>query len=64
VARHLTLVGADELSADHVRAALDGTSPLAVLPSGPPAAVAAARSVLAPEEPLEAGADLVDVTSG
>jgi O-succinylbenzoic acid--CoA ligase len=64
VPRQLTLVPADELSADHVRAALDGTSPLAVLPSGPPAAVAAARAVLAPDEPLEAGADLVVVTSG
>jgi o-succinylbenzoate---CoA ligase len=64
VPRQLTLVPADELSADHVRAALDGTSPLAVLPSGPRAAVAAARAVLAPEEPLEAGADLVVVTSG
>ncbi|PWW22692.1 O-succinylbenzoic acid--CoA ligase [Geodermatophilus normandii] len=45
-----------------VRAALDGAAPLAVLPSGPPAA--AARGVLAPDEPLEEGADLVVVTSG
>ncbi|GAB3310571.1 o-succinylbenzoate--CoA ligase [Geodermatophilus aquaeductus] len=45
-----------------VRAALEGTAPLAVLPSGPPAA--AARAVLAPDEPLEDGADLVVVTSG
>ncbi|MBM7806053.1 O-succinylbenzoic acid--CoA ligase [Geodermatophilus bullaregiensis] len=45
-----------------VRACLDGTAPLAVLPAGPPAA--AAREVLAPGEPLEDGADLVVVTSG
>ena len=45
-----------------VRAALDGSAPLAVLPSGP--AAAAAREVLAPHEPLEDGADLVVVTSG
>ncbi|NEM07354.1 AMP-binding protein [Geodermatophilus normandii] len=45
-----------------VRAALDGTAPLAVLPSGP--AAAAARAVLAPGEPLEDGVDLVVVTSG
>jgi O-succinylbenzoic acid--CoA ligase len=64
VARHLTLVPAPDLSPDDVRAALRGTSPLAVLPAGPPAAVTAARSVLRPEEPLEPGADLVVVTSG
>jgi O-succinylbenzoic acid--CoA ligase len=64
VARHLTLVPAPELSQDAVRAALDGTAPLAVLPAGPPAAVAAARAVLRPEVPLEPGADLVVVTSG
>jgi O-succinylbenzoic acid--CoA ligase len=45
-----------------VRAALDGAAPLAVLPAGP--AAAAAREVLAPDEPLEDGADLVVVTSG
>ena len=58
------LVPAPELSPDHVRAALTGTAPLAVLPDGPPAAVAEARAVLAPDEPLEPGADLVVVTSG
>lgn len=62
--RQLTLVPAAELSVDHVRAALDGSAPLAVLPSGPPAAVTAARAALAPDEPLEPGADLVVVTSG
>ncbi|MGY1607438.1 MULTISPECIES: o-succinylbenzoate--CoA ligase [unclassified Geodermatophilus] len=45
-----------------VRAALDGGPPVAVLPSGP--AAAAARAVLAPDEPLEDGADVVVVTSG
>ncbi len=45
-----------------VAAALDGTAPLAVLPAGP--AAPAAREVLAPDEPLEDGADLVVVTSG
>ncbi|MGY1737875.1 o-succinylbenzoate--CoA ligase [Geodermatophilus sp. SYSU D00684] len=45
-----------------VRACLEGAAPLAVLPAGPPAA--AAREVLAPDEPLEDGADLVVVTSG
>lgn len=64
MARHLTLVSAPELSVDHVRAALDRTTPLAVLPAGPADAVAAAREVLAPAEPLEPGADLVVVTSG
>ena len=62
--RQLTLVPPAELSVDQVRAALDGSAPLAVLPAGPPAAVAAARAVLAPEQPLEPGADLVVVTSG
>nr|WP_239522062.1 o-succinylbenzoate--CoA ligase [Geodermatophilus sabuli] len=47
-----------------VHAALDGRAPLAVLPAGPPAAEAAARAVLRPEQPLEDGADLVVVTSG
>ena len=45
-----------------VAAALDGAAPLAVLPAGP--AAPAAREVLAPDEPLEDGADLVVVTSG
>ncbi len=45
-----------------VAAALDGAAPLAVLPAGP--AAVAAREVLAPDEPLEDGADLVVVTSG
>ncbi|WP_104525617.1 o-succinylbenzoate--CoA ligase [Blastococcus atacamensis] len=64
MARHLTLVAAAELSDDHLRAALDGSRPLAVLPSGPPAVVDAARAVLRPDEPLEPGTDLVVVTSG
>ncbi len=67
VARHLTLVPApDDPRAllEPLRACLAGTAPLAVLPAGPPAAVAAARAALRPEEPLEAGADLVVVTSG
>jgi O-succinylbenzoic acid--CoA ligase len=63
-ARHLTLVPAAELTQDVVRAALDGRVPLAVLPSGPPALVEAARRALRPEAPLEDGADLVVVTSG
>ena len=63
-AGHLALVAAPDLSEDDVRAALDGVRPLAVLPAGPPPAVAAARAVLRPEEPLEPGADLVVVTSG
>ncbi|SCX46560.1 O-succinylbenzoic acid--CoA ligase [Klenkia marina] len=47
----------------HVRAALDGDAPLAVVPADPgPAARAAA--VLRPEVPLEDGADLVVLTSG
>jgi O-succinylbenzoic acid--CoA ligase len=64
VARQLRIVPAADLSPDDVRAALAGTAPLAVLPAGPPAAVAAAREVLAPDAPLEPGADLVVVTSG
>jgi o-succinylbenzoate---CoA ligase len=63
-ARRLTLVPAADVSLDAVRAALSGTTPLAVLPDGPPAVVEAALRVLRPEEPLEAGADLVVVTSG
>jgi O-succinylbenzoic acid--CoA ligase len=63
-ARLLSLVPAAEVSVATVRAALEGERPLAVLPAGPPAVVAAARSVLRPEEPLETGADLVVVTSG
>jgi o-succinylbenzoate---CoA ligase len=57
-------VPAPQLPLDDLRRALDGTAPLAVLPAGPGAAVAAARTVLAPEEPLEPGTDLVVVTSG
>jgi o-succinylbenzoate---CoA ligase len=67
VPRHLNPVPApaDPLALlPQVRAALDGTAPLAVLPAGPPAAVEAARAVLRPEQPLEPGADLVVVTSG
>jgi O-succinylbenzoic acid--CoA ligase len=72
VARHLTLVPAPSVPGPAVlgtiepavRACLDGGAPLAVLPAGPPAAVAAARAVLRPDEPLEDGADLVVVTSG
>ncbi|TFV66126.1 AMP-dependent synthetase [Blastococcus sp. CT_GayMR20] len=64
MARHLTLVGAPDLSEDVVRAALSGTAPLAVLPAGPAAVVEAARRVLRPDDPLEDGADLVVVTSG
>ena len=64
MARQLRIVSAAELSPDDVRAALDGTSPLAVLPAGPPAAVAAAREIVAADEPLEPGTDLVVVTSG
>jgi O-succinylbenzoic acid--CoA ligase len=47
-----------------VRACLDGSAPLAVLPAGPAAAVASARRVVRPEVPLEEGADLLVVTSG
>jgi O-succinylbenzoic acid--CoA ligase len=57
-------VPAAELTQEAVRAALEGAVPLAVLPDGPPAVVAAARSALRPDEPLEPGADLVVVTSG
>jgi O-succinylbenzoic acid--CoA ligase len=64
VARHLTVVAAPDFSPGHLRAALDGTAPLAVLPAGPPAAVDAALVALRPEMPLEPGADLVVVTSG
>ncbi|MFW3171895.1 o-succinylbenzoate--CoA ligase [Geodermatophilus sp. CPCC 206100] len=67
MARHLTLVPApaDPLAlVPHLRAALDGTVPLAVVPAGPPAAAEAARALLRPQEPLEPGADLVVVTSG
>ena len=64
MARQLRIVPAADLSPDDVRAALAGTSPLAVLPAGPPAAMAAARGILDPDEPLEPGADLVVVTSG
>jgi O-succinylbenzoic acid--CoA ligase len=53
-----------ELTQEAVRAALEGTAPLAVLPSGPRAVVDAARAVIRSEEPLEPGADLVVVTSG
>ena len=63
-ARRLTLVAAPELSADDVRAALDGVRPLAVVPAGPPAVTAAARAALRPDEPLEPGTDLVVLTSG
>ena len=62
--RRLTLVSAADLIEADVRAALDGFRPLAILPAGPPAVVAAARHVLRPEEPLEPGADLVVGTSG
>src|SRR4051812_50019145 len=64
VPRPLTLVPAPEVSVPTARAALHGDAPLAVLPAGPPAVVAAARAVLRPEQPLEPGADLVVVTSG
>jgi O-succinylbenzoic acid--CoA ligase len=75
VARQLTLVRAPDPSdgaeaavlaavLPAVRACLEGAAPLAVLPSGPSAVEDAARAVLRPEEPVEAGADLVVVTSG
>jgi len=57
-------VAAPELSEDVVRSALDGTAPLAVLPTGPAAVVDAAQRALRAEQPLEPGADLVVVTSG
>ena len=63
-ARHVALVSANDLTGDDLRAALDGARPLAVVPDGDPAAVAAARAALRPAEPLEPGADLVVVTSG
>ena len=63
-ARYLTVVAAPELTGDDVRAALDGVRPLAVVPAGPAAVVAAARAALRPEEPIEPGVDLVVVTSG
>ncbi|WNV75001.1 o-succinylbenzoate--CoA ligase [Geodermatophilus sp. DSM 44513] len=65
--RHLTPVPAPadpRALLPHLRAALDGSAPLAVLPAGPPAAVDAALAALRPGEPLEDGADLVVVTSG
>jgi O-succinylbenzoic acid--CoA ligase len=71
VARQLSVLAAPESPADvldtvepALRAALAGERPLAVLPAGSPAVVAAARAVLRPEEPLEPRADLVVVTSG
>src|SRR3954463_16725599 len=72
VARQLTFVPAPGRSESAirttiepaVRACLAGRAPLAVLPAGPPAAVATARAVPRPGEPLEDGADLVVVTSG
>jgi O-succinylbenzoic acid--CoA ligase len=64
VARHPTLVAAPDLTPDVLRAALDGSAPLAVLPDGPPAVIEAARAAVRPDEPLEPGADLVVVTSG
>ena len=63
-ARHLALVSAPDLTLDHVRSALDGVRPLAVLPAGPASVVAAAEAALRPEEPVEEGTDLVVVTSG
>jgi O-succinylbenzoic acid--CoA ligase len=63
-ARRLALVPAADVTEGDVRAALDGSRPLAVLPAGPPAVVEAARAVLQPDEPLEPGADLVVATSG
>ncbi|UOY00987.1 o-succinylbenzoate--CoA ligase [Blastococcus sp. PRF04-17] len=62
--RRLTVLPAREVTEGAVRAALAGTAPLAVLPSGPPAVVGAAREVLRPQVPLESGADVVVVTSG
>jgi O-succinylbenzoic acid--CoA ligase len=63
-ARRVILVPAADLTEDDVRAALDGSRPLAVLPAGAPALVEAARAVLRADEPLEPGADLVVATSG
>ena len=62
--RQLTVVAAADLSAADVQGALDGSRPLAVLPDGPTAVVDAALRALRPDEPLEADADLVVVTSG
>ena len=75
VARQLTLVRAPDPSdgaeaavlgavLPAVRACLDGAAPLAVFPSGPSAVEDAARVALRPEEPVEAGADLLVITSG
>jgi O-succinylbenzoic acid--CoA ligase len=76
VARQLTLVRAPDLGEPDagaavaavlepaLRACLDGIAPLAVLPTGPTAVVENARAALRPEQPLEAGADLVVATSG
>lgn len=63
-ARRLALVPAAEVTEEHVRAALDGSAALAVLPDGPPAVVARARAALHADEPLEDGVDLVVATSG
>jgi O-succinylbenzoic acid--CoA ligase len=70
VDRRLTLVPAPALGPavltdvwPAVRAALDGGAPLSVVPSDPGPA-ARARAVLAPDVPLEDGADLVVLTSG
>jgi o-succinylbenzoate---CoA ligase len=72
VARQLTLVPAPPPEAaaavldtvwPALRRSLDGTAPLAVLPTGTGPADAA-RAVLRPDEPLEPGTDLVVVTSG
>ena len=70
--RRLVLVDAPPPSEDAVlrtvlpalRAALEGGPPLAVLPAGPPAVVAAARAALRPDVPVEEGADVVVATSG
>ena len=76
MARQLTLVHAPDPSETGAEAAvtstvlpaicacLEGTAPVAVLPSGPSAVVGAARTALRPTEPVEPGADLVVVTSG
>ncbi|MCV2490430.1 o-succinylbenzoate--CoA ligase [Geodermatophilus sp. YIM 151500] len=72
MARQLTLLPAPGPSEAVVRAAvepalracLDGGAPLAVVPAGPPDAVAAARAALHPDEPVEPGAHLLVVTSG
>ncbi|MPR00586.1 AMP-binding protein [Modestobacter sp. I12A-02628] len=71
MARHLTLVPAPDCPGGvldtvwpALRAALDGGAPLAVVPSSPAPAAAAAARVLQPDRPLEPGADLVVLTSG